>query len=73
MEQLEIKKGDRVKKIAMNPKTGIPEEIVGTIVYTNEDSSIVEVDEDNNILFRFYGAMCRKIRVNNELLKPATR
>lgn len=66
-----MEKGDRVRKIAINPKTGVPETIIGTIVYKWEEESLVEVDEGDNILERFYGAPCRKIRIRDEYLKPA--
>lgn len=62
--------GDRVKKIAINPKTGSPEEIIGNIVYKGETDSIVEIDEGNDILKRFYGAGCRRIRISDEYLRP---
>lgn len=65
-----MEKGDRVSKITTNPKTGVPEKIVGTIVYKWKDESLVEVDEDDDILARFYGAKCRKIRIKDDLLKP---
>lgn len=64
-----MEKGDRVRKIAINPKTGVPEQIIGTIVYKWDDESLVEVDAGDNILERFYGAPCRKIKIKDEFLK----